>query len=285
MAFIETRLSDKVSYGFQGGPQYLTKITRLPSGQESRNRERTYPIHIYQAEYGVKTQADMASLLDAFRVSGGMHGGFRIKDWQDFKSCGPAGTIAFDDQSLGTGDGATLAYQSKKTYTFGAGSEVRLIKKTVSGTELAGIGGVEQTSRFSFDSTTGILTFSADIQKTCTGATSASPTELTFTGHGLTTGDTAYFTTFTGDWAALNGNRYVVTVTGANTLTIPVNASGFTAYSANGGQLNTIPQTGESVTAGFEFDVPVRFDTDQWQWTYTDFEILSASVPLIEVRL
>ena len=45
------------------------------------------------------------------------------------------------------------------------------------------------------------------------------------------------------------------------------------------------PAPGVTITAGFEFDVPVRFDTDTLDVTL-DFERLGSitSIPLIEVR-
>ena len=47
----------------------------------------------------------------------------------------------------------------------------------------------------------------------------------------------------------------------------------------------TAPANGVAITAGFEFDVPVRFDTDQLDVTH-DIERLGSitSIPLIEVR-
>jgi len=47
----------------------------------------------------------------------------------------------------------------------------------------------------------------------------------------------------------------------------------------------TAPATGTAITAGFEFDVPVRFDTDRLDVTH-DLERLGSitSIPLIEVR-
>jgi uncharacterized protein (TIGR02217 family) len=47
----------------------------------------------------------------------------------------------------------------------------------------------------------------------------------------------------------------------------------------------TAPANGATITAGFEFDVPVRFDTDQLDVTH-DIERLGSitSIPLIEVR-
>jgi uncharacterized protein (TIGR02217 family) len=48
---------------------------------------------------------------------------------------------------------------------------------------------------------------------------------------------------------------------------------------------DTAPASGDLVTAGFEFDVPVRFDTDRLDVTW-DLDRLGsiASIPLVEVR-
>jgi uncharacterized protein (TIGR02217 family) len=47
----------------------------------------------------------------------------------------------------------------------------------------------------------------------------------------------------------------------------------------------TAPATGIAITAGFEFDVPVRFDTDALDVTL-DLERLGSitSIPLVEIR-
>ena len=47
----------------------------------------------------------------------------------------------------------------------------------------------------------------------------------------------------------------------------------------------TAPAAGVAITMGFEFDVPVRFDTDMLDVTH-DIERLGSitSIPLIEVR-
>ena len=50
-----------------------------------------------------------------------------------------------------------------------------------------------------------------------------------------------------------------------------------------GGQ---IPANGASVTAGFEFDVPVRFDTDKLEVNVTGFTSGAIpNIPIVEVRL
>ena len=65
-----------------------------------------------------------------------------------------------------------------------------------------------------------------------------------------------------------------------------VQASGWTV-DATIGQITfaTAPANGVIVSAGFEFDVPVRFDTDRLDVTH-DIERLGSitSIPLIEVR-
>ena len=46
------------------------------------------------------------------------------------------------------------------------------------------------------------------------------------------------------------------------------------------------PAVGERVTAGFEFDVPVRFDTDKIQVSVASFQAGDVPhVPVVEVRL
>jgi len=76
----------------------------------------------------------------------------------------------------------------------------------------------------------------------------------------------------------------------AGTVTIALNgtpqASGWSVSSATGlVTFTTAPAAGVAITAGFEFDVPVRFDTDALDVTL-DLERLGSitSIPLLEIR-
>jgi len=76
----------------------------------------------------------------------------------------------------------------------------------------------------------------------------------------------------------------------AGTVTIALNgtpqASGWSASTATGlVTFATAPAAGVTITAGFEFDVPVRFDTDALDITL-DLERLGSitSIPLLELR-
>lgn len=76
----------------------------------------------------------------------------------------------------------------------------------------------------------------------------------------------------------------------AGTVTIALNgtpqASGWSVSTTTGLiTFTTAPATGIAITAGFEFDVPVRFDTDALDVTL-DLERLGSitSIPLLEIR-
>ncbi len=47
----------------------------------------------------------------------------------------------------------------------------------------------------------------------------------------------------------------------------------------------TAPFSGAVITAGFNFDVPARFDTDQLRLSAEDFQRYTSHIPLIEVRV
>ena len=52
----------------------------------------------------------------------------------------------------------------------------------------------------------------------------------------------------------------------------------------SGGTVQTNPLTGEAVTAGFEFDLPMRFDSDLSGLTYATFDTLSTGgINLVEI--
>ncbi len=60
------------------------------------------------------------------------------------------------------------------------------------------------------------------------------------------------------------------------------------SYDANTGLITfvTAPENGAEVTAGFEFDVPVRFDTDRIHTSVSSFQAGNGpNVPVVEVRV
>jgi hypothetical protein len=63
---------------------------------------------------------------------------------------------------------------------------------------------------------------------TITAASNTNPVSLTSNAHGLSTGDGITISGGTGNWTAINGS-WTITVTGANTFTIPVDSTAFGA--------------------------------------------------------
>jgi uncharacterized protein (TIGR02217 family) len=210
-SFIETpRFPDNLSYGSQGGPQYLTGVAVLQSGHEQRRAVWSTPRHSYNASFAVKTRDDINQIREYFHSMQGRFNGFRFKDWNDFTSASDGiGAHAQADQTIGIGDAILVAFQLRKNYTSGTETLQRTINKPVTGGILVEVDGVLQADPgdYTYDSTTGLVTF---------GVAPASPLV---------------------------------------------------------------------VKAGFEFDVPVRFDIDQLSVSADTFDIRSADIPIIELRI
>lgn len=209
MAFHEVRFPANLSFGSIGGPERRTDVVTLANGFEERNTPWAHSRRRYDAGAGMRSLDDIEALVAFFEARRGRLHGFRWKDWSDYKSCAPSGTVAFDDQVIGTGDGETEVFQLSKVYRSGIEDYVRPIRKPVTGTILIGMQGDPQieTVHYTVDAASGLVTF------------------------------------------------------------------------------GTPPDEGVEVTAGFEFDVPVRFDTDLIQTSVASFQAGDMpSVPVVELR-
>ena len=210
MSFHEVRFPASLSFGSIGGPERLTEIVTLANGFEERNTPWADSRRRYDAGVGMRSLADIDTLIAFFEARRGQLFGFRWKDWSDFRSSGSLQEPEFDDQVIGTGDGQTRTFRLTKTYRSGEATYVREVRKPVAGTVRTGVGGDVQAEGvdFEIDTATGLVTF--------------------------------------------------------------VQAPGPDAI----------------VTAGFEFDVPVRFDTDSIRTSVASFKAGEIpSVPVVEVRI
>lgn len=206
MAFHNIRFPLDVALGSRGGPERLTDVVTLVSGVEERNARWAHSRRRYNAGYGVKSKADMQAVLAFFEERRGRFHSFLWRDGLDYSSSG-TDAITPLDQTIGTGDGATLSFQLVKRYGASFDPYDRPITKPVAGTVRVALAGVEQLSGFTVDPLTGVVTF--------------------------------------------------------------VSA----------------PGDGLAVTAGFEFDVQVRFDSDRLDVELSSFDAAEVpDIPLIEVR-
>jgi uncharacterized protein (TIGR02217 family) len=200
MAFIEVRFPTDIAYGSEGGPEYSTDVVITQGGYEQRNANWSQARAVYNVAHGIKTQAQLNTLIGFFRARKGKADGFRFKDWTDFQASG---------QLIGVGNATTVTFQLVKTYTSGSATELRTITKPVGGTLSIYFNGVLQS------------------------------------------------------------------------------ASGYTLNTANGQvTFNTAPASGVSITADFQFDVPVRFDTDRLCAALDSYGSYSwHAIPLVEIRV
>jgi uncharacterized protein (TIGR02217 family) len=127
----------------------------------------------------------------------------------------------------------------------------------------------------------------ADFKSCAASATPAATDEVLGTGNG----STAAFQLVKTYGAPDRPYARIITAPVVGTVLVAVNGTATTqfAVSASTGVVTfnagSIPVPGAMVTAGFEFDVPVRFDTDQISVNLTHFaggEV--PEIPLIEVR-
>lgn len=161
MAFHEVQFPTGISKGSSGGPRRMTDVVTLRSGFEQRNAIWQHSRRSYNAGLGLQNMKDLYEALEFFEARRGKLHGFRWKDWADYKSKDPITATTAVDITIGVGDGSTDDFQLVKTYSDGAGSYTRTIKKPVAGTVKIALDGVVQNSGWTVDTTTGIVSFTS----------------------------------------------------------------------------------------------------------------------------
>lgn len=288
-AFLEERLSVAVKYGASYGDDYAVDIVRSANGNEYRRLLHPFPIREFQFAFDAKATTLYQNIANTYHRAFGRYAAFRVKCLDDYTTNNQISAPTALDQTLATLSlGAT--YQLQKIYGAGGtplsiGRPYRTIFKPVAGTTLVAISNVPiRTADWSVDTTTGIVTFAADVTTgiSITGVTKANPCVITFSSPPpFVTGQAVHLSAFVG-MTQLNGLRSLITVSGSNVTLSGIDSSGFGVWSS-GGTLHTRPQTGETVTGGCEFDIPARFDSVlNIQQNLIDYRDI-ANLTLIEV--
>jgi len=209
-AFHDVRFPLAVAFGSSGGPERRTEVVALASGHEERNARWAFSRRRFNAGTGIRSVADIHTLIAFFEERRGQLHGFRWRDRSDWKSGPPDATPTPGDQTIGTGDGVTTEFQLIKTYGGAFAPFLRDITKPVAGTVRVAVDGVEQSeaSQFIVDTATGMVSF----------------------------------------------------------------------------LVGSIPAAGTLITAGYEFDVPVRFDSDRLTINLAAFDAGDVpSIPIVEL--
>lgn len=122
VSFHDVRFPEDIAYGSSGGPEYATDIIATESGFEKRNIVWSSARARYNAAHGVKTKAQLDTLIAFFRARKGRAYGFRFKDWADYN---------FEASNLGVGDGLTTDFKLIKSYISGDTTETRMLTRPV----------------------------------------------------------------------------------------------------------------------------------------------------------
>lgn len=168
MAFHDVRFPENISYNSRGGPSFKTEIIEFDSGQEVRVSRWSQPRHKFNVSYGIREYSDLAALKEFYIARDGALHSFRFRDHLDYRS--PAkgqhpdmggDNISSTDQLVAVGDGQTKVFQLLKRYTSGPTTRTRSITKPVVSTVVVALDGVQQSSGFSVDGSTGRLSFNS----------------------------------------------------------------------------------------------------------------------------
>jgi len=165
VAFDEVQFDPTIARGSRSGPGFNVDVTATESKQAVRIRRGDQAFHAFDVRIS-DNREHIDYVRSFFLQRRGSERGFRMKDWDDFKSTGGdqiLAAVSATDQVIGLGTGSSATYQLTKTYgASGPAPFVRNIRKPVAGTVVVAFDGVAQSSGWSVDTTTGVVTTTAD---------------------------------------------------------------------------------------------------------------------------
>jgi uncharacterized protein (TIGR02217 family) len=300
MPFIETpRFPDRISANAQRKRITNTQIVTLASGVEITNRNWAQKLRQFDIGAAVRTPLDSDLIVQWFEALDGPADAFRFKDWGDFQVATSNGLLQPVNGGVrvgtaGAGFGVPT-YQLIKRYSVGAKNHDRDIRKPVAGTvvarrDAANITVGASAGNIAIDTTTGLITFVADQTRSATGHTAGASHVFTLSSAfspNLVVGGRLWLTGVTGTAAALlNSTPLQITAVASNLVTVAVNTTGLTA---TGGTASFFPQPANVLDWSGQFDVPVRFASDELDdvvLQFRDGQVLTeaSSILLREIR-
>lgn len=167
MTFRDIELDRAYSYRSLVGEQGNTAVVELGSGAEERIQRWGETRLVANLGYAVKTYADLTAILAFKRAMGHRLDTFRFWNPLDYSTGTntPSDTslslVTNADEQIGTGDASTVTFQLVKRYTNGVNTVTRNITKPIEDTVKVALDGVDQTSGWNVDLSTGIVTFSS----------------------------------------------------------------------------------------------------------------------------
>lgn len=112
-------------------PEFSTSVAVTASGFERRSSLWSDARLRFDVGPGVRSEAELGTLIAFFRARRGAARGFRLRDPSDFSSNGMTGAPGAADQVLGIGDGLSGTFPLVKRYGAGEEAQVRRITRPV----------------------------------------------------------------------------------------------------------------------------------------------------------
>jgi len=264
--FLEERILGDIQYGSSWEDDYSVTVVSTSGGQEYRSLNHPFPVRTFDVSYMMDNINMWDSLVNTYHRAHGKYAGFRARCIDEYTSNANGTTAATaTDQVLTLISG--LDYQLRKYYGTDKaagtiGYPYRTIYKPVAGTVLVAIGTIPiRSADYSVNTTTGVVTFAANKSITITGITKAVNAVISTTNTaGIVAGQMVQISGVLGMTQINLWRVEVLSVSTNVSITVNANTLSFGTYTS-GGVCNTNPQSGEQVTAGFEFDFPVRFNS------------------------
>lgn len=129
-------------------PEFSTTVAVTASGFERRNSLWSNARLRFDVGPGVRSEAELGTLIAFYRARRGPARGFRLRDPSDHSSNGMTGTPTALDQEIGTGDGLRTEFALVKRYGEGVEAQVRRITRPDFATILISIDGALQAGNW-----------------------------------------------------------------------------------------------------------------------------------------
>lgn len=303
-----------ISEGSDGAARFNTLVNEVTSGHDQRNALWDYPKMEYNVAYGVRTMEQLHDLIRFFRVARGKLYSFRFLDKVDYTSSFATYEEAREanettplDQRIAVGDDETVSWQLIKNYDFDGENAVRPIYKPIPDTVRLAVNGTE-IANFECDYSTGMVTIVPRLEFHALGAsilyvdldehhwkitviaTPDNPNTPEDETSGTPFGIVLPGERFTIDSPQIFGTINAVCISSTPTSLEFTWLEGTEVYQRVGNtevtvKTNNVPKAGDIVTAGYEFHVPVRFNTDRIPVKLEYYGVGSANeITLVEVR-
>ncbi|WP_066560533.1 DUF2460 domain-containing protein [Croceicoccus bisphenolivorans] len=124
-------------------PEFSTSIVMTASGHEHRNTVWSDARLSFDVGPGIRSEAELGTLISFFRARRGPARGFRLRDSYDFSSNEMTGEPTPFDQLIGIGDGSETSFELAKHYGSGHDAQRRRITRPAASSILVSVDGVQ----------------------------------------------------------------------------------------------------------------------------------------------